>query len=266
LKSKTLVLAAVVAASLLAASVAGAQPAQRAAGTLHFCSDITYPPEEFFENGKPVGSDIDIGTDLARRLGKKAEFTNTGFDGIIASLLGKKCDAIISGMNNTPERSKQVTFVNYLSIGQSFMAKKGNPLHVKKLSDVAGKSVAVEVGTTNKDFLDAESKALKKAGKPQIDVVTFPKDTDAAAALATGKVDLYFGDSPVVAYYVGKNPGFGFAGAPVNPIPVGIATRKEDAAFRASIQKGVKAMYADGTMKRILAKWKMSAFALKQKQ
>jgi polar amino acid transport system substrate-binding protein len=262
-KSKSLLLLAV-AAALLAAPAAGAQASQRAAGTLLFCSDMTYPPEEFIENGKPKGSDIDIGNDVARRLGKKADFMNTGFDGIIAALLGKKCDAIISGMNNTPQRSKQVTFTNYIAVGQSFMVRKGNPLHVKRLSDLSGKTVSVEVGTTNKDFLEAESRKLEKAGKDKIDVVTFPKDTDAAAALATNKVDVYFGDSPVVAWYVGKNAVFGFAGTPVNAIPVGIATRKEDRALRGRIAKAIDAMYRDGTMKRILAKWKMSDFALKK--
>jgi polar amino acid transport system substrate-binding protein len=252
----------------LAACLAGAAilttPAL-AASPLVFCSDITYPPEEFYVGSTPTGSDIDIGNEVAKRLGRKAEFQNTGFDGIIAALLGKKCDAIISGMNDTPQRAKQVSFVDYLSVGQSLMVKKGNPLHLAKLSDLAGKSVSVEVGTTNKDFLTQESATLTKAGKKAIDIVTFPKDTDAAAALATGKVDVYFGDSPVVAYYIGKNPSFAFAGAPVNPIPIGIALRKSDTAVKAQIKKAVSAMYADGTMKRILAKWKMTDLALKKK-
>ena len=53
---------------------------------------------------------------------------NVGFDGIIAALLSNKCDAIISGMNNTPERAEQVDFVDYLLVGQSLMVRKGNPL------------------------------------------------------------------------------------------------------------------------------------------
>ena len=92
----------------------------------------------------------------------------------------------------------------------------------------------------------------------------FPKDTDAAAALKTGRVDAYFGDSPVVAYYIGKDKSFAFAGAPVNPIPVGIALRKSDTALKAGVRRAILRMYADGTMRRILAKWKMSATALKK--
>jgi polar amino acid transport system substrate-binding protein len=153
--------------------------------------------------------------------------------------------------------------VDYLSVGQSLMVKKGNPKKIRTLADLSGNSVSVEVGTTNKQFLDAESKLLKKQGKPTIKVVTFPKDTDAASALKTGRVDAYFGDSPVVAYYIKRDASLGYAGSPVNPIPVGIAIRKGDALIP-KVRRAVNAAYADGTMKKILAKWQMGAFAYKK--
>jgi polar amino acid transport system substrate-binding protein len=239
-------------------------PSITSAKELLFCSDITYPPEEFYEGTKPVGSDIEIGNAIAAQMGVKASFQNTGFDGIIPALLGKKCDAVISGMNDTPARRKQVDFTDYLSVGQSFMVKKGNPEKITSIAGNAGKTVSVEVGTTNADFLIAQSKLLVKAGKKPITVKTFPKDTDAANALATGKVDAYFGDAPVVAYYVGKSPSqFEFGGKAVNPISVGIATRKGDQ-LTAAMKKAVANLYANGTMKKILAKWKMSSTVLKR--
>ena len=236
----------------------------KSAGKLVFCSDITYPPEESYQGTKPVGSDIDIGNDIAKRMGVKAQFNNTGFDAIIAALKAKKCDLIISGMNDTPERRKQVDFVDYINVGQSFMVKKGNPEHITGIPSLAGKKASVEVGTTNKDYLDEQSKKLKSQGKSGISVVTFPKDTDAANALKTGRVDAYFGDAPVVAYYISQSPdSFTFGGAPVNPIPVGIAVRKSDTELRDGVKKAIDAMYADGTMKKILAKYKMSSTAMK---
>lgn len=265
MRAVSFVTAAVLALTIAVASAsAGASNhAIASGGTLTFCSDITYPPEEFYQGTKPAGSDIDIGTEIAKRMGKSAKFDNTGFDAIIAALLAKKCDAVISGMNDTAKRRKQVNFVDYLSVGQSLMVKKGNPAHITNLTSLAGRTVSVEVGTTNKDFLDAESKKLQSAGKKAIKVQSFPKDTDAAAALKTGRVDAYFGDSPVVAYYISKDSSFAFAGQPVNPIAVGIAIRKNDPATNAGIKKAINGMYSDGTMKRILARWKMAAFALK---
>src|SRR6478752_7908136 len=64
-------------------------PNIKSAGKILYCSDITYPPEEFYQGTKPVGSDIDFGTQVAKQLGMKADFQNTGFDGIIAALLSK---------------------------------------------------------------------------------------------------------------------------------------------------------------------------------
>jgi polar amino acid transport system substrate-binding protein len=230
------------------------------AGTLAFCSDITYPPEESYKVGTttPEGSDIDIGTYIAGKMGVKARFDNTGFDGIIAALLAKKCDAVISGMNDTPERKKQVAFVDYLKVGQSFMVKSGNPANITGIVSLAGKAASVETGTTNKDFLDAQSKKLQAQGKKAIKVVTFPKDTDAANALKTGKVDAYFGDAPVVAYYIEKDPSsFSIGGTPVNPVSIGIAIRKSDTELQAAVKQAVSMMYADGTIDKILTKWKL---------
>ena len=70
--------------------------------------------------------------------------------------------------------------------------------------------------------------------------MTFPKDTDAANALKTGKVDAYFGDAPVVAYYIEQDPSsFAIGGTPVNPISIGIAIRKSDTELQAAVKKAV---------------------------
>jgi polar amino acid transport system substrate-binding protein len=238
------------------------------AGKLVFCSDITYPPEESYKQGTttPEGSDIDIGNYIAGKMGVKARFDNTGFDGIIAALLAKKCDAVISGMNDTPERRKQVAFVDYLKVGQSFMVKKGNPANITGIDSLAGKSASVETGTTNKDFLDAQSKRLTSQGKKAIKVVTFPKDTDAANALRTGRVDAYFGDAPVVAYYIEQTPdAFSLGGTPVNPISIGIAINKSNTELQSAVTKAIAMIYADGTMNTILTKWKLAGAVAKLK-
>jgi polar amino acid transport system substrate-binding protein len=238
------------------------------AGKLVFCSDITYPPEESYKQGTttPEGSDIDIGNYIADKMGVKARFDNTGFDGIIAALLAKKCDAVISGMNDTPERRKQVAFVDYLKVGQSFMVKKGNPENITSIDSLAGKSASVETGTTNKDFLDAQSKRLTSQGKKAIKVVTFPKDTDAANALRTGRVDAYFGDAPVVAYYIEKTPdAFSLGGTPVNPISIGIAINKSNTELQSAVTKAIDMIYSDGTIDTILTRWKLAGAVAKLK-
>jgi polar amino acid transport system substrate-binding protein len=244
-------------AAALTATTANAAQSAASSSKLTFCVDISYPPEESFQGTKPIGSDIDIGTDVAKLLGKTAVFKNTVFDSIIPALLTKHCDAIISGMNDTAQRRKQVDFVDYLKVGQSIMVKKGNPEHITKLSDLSGKSISVESGTTNRDFLAKQSAKLQKQGKKPISIKTFPKDTDAAAALKAGKVDAYFGDSPVVVFYASKDKSFAVGGTPINPIPIGIAIRKHDP-LKAKVQNAINTLYKNGTMKKIVAKWGMT--------
>jgi polar amino acid transport system substrate-binding protein len=228
------------------------------AGKIVFCTDATYPPEESLDTrNRFVGSDIDFATQAAALMGVKAQFKNVTFDGIIAALLAKKCDAIISGMNDTPERRKAVDFVDYLKVGQTLMVKKGNPSHITSLASLSGKTVSVETGTTNRDFLLAESKKLQKAGKKPISIKAFPKDTDAAAALKAGRVDAYFGDAPVVVYYIKQDPTLQVGVSPIAPIPIGIALRKHDP-LRPALQKAISALYANGKIKQILAKWGMA--------
>jgi polar amino acid transport system substrate-binding protein len=259
------VFAVLLTALLVGAAVAAAArssvtppPAIKSAGQIVYCSDISYPPEESFAAGnKPIGSDIDIGTGIAKLMGVKATFKNTTFDSIIPALITKKCDAIISGMNDTASRRKQVDFVDYLKVGQSLMVKKGNPEHISGLASLAGKRVSVESGTTNRDFLATASKALVKSGKKAISIVTFPKDTDAASALKTGRVDAYFGDSPVAVYYANRDHSFQVAGSPITPIAIGIAIRKGDP-LKPAVQKALSQLYANGTMKKIVAKWGMT--------
>jgi polar amino acid transport system substrate-binding protein len=247
-----------VTAAVAARSSVTPPPAIKSAGQIVYCSDISYPPEESFAAGnKPIGSDIDIGTSIAKLMGVKATFKNTTFDSIIPALTTKKCDAIISGMNDTAARRKQVDFVDYLKVGQSLMVKKGNPEHIGALASLAGKRVSVESGTTNRDFLAAASKTLVKAGKKKISIVTFPKDTDAASALKTGRVDAYFGDSPVVVYYANRDHSFAVGGSPINPLAIGIAIRKGDP-LKPAVQKALSQLYANGTMKKIVTKWGMT--------
>jgi polar amino acid transport system substrate-binding protein len=256
-----LTLVAAAAAGTVAVSVAGAAggkitpPAKIAkAGKIVWCSDIEYPPFESYQGSKAVGADIDIASAISTAMGVKAEFKNVVFDSIIASLLSKKCDAIVSAMNDTPERRKVVDFVDYLKVGQSLMVKKGNPKHISTLASLGDKTVSVQSGTTMRQFLAATSARLVKQGKKGFTIKTFPKDTDAIAALKAGRVDAYFADSPVVAYYASKDPSLQIAGAPISPLPYGLAIRKHDP-LRAAVQKAVNQLYGTGAMRRIAAKW-----------
>src|SRR5262249_41101177 len=143
------------------------------------------------------------------------------------------------------------------------MVKKGNPAHVTDLASLSGKSAAVEASTTQLAALQAENKVLQKQGKPLIAIKSYPADTSAAAAIQAGKVTAYAADAPPVLYYVRKTGGK-FVQTTAKQLftsPEGIATRKGDP-LGGQILAAIHKLYADGTMKTILAKWQASQFAL----
>jgi polar amino acid transport system substrate-binding protein len=232
-------------------------------GKLIFCSDITYPPEEFIQNGKQVGAEVEIGHALAKQLGLSGEFDQTGFNAIIPALNGKKCDAILSGMGISAERAKAVTFVPYVIAGQSIMIHASKKGTITGLGSLSGKLVAVETGTTNLAFLQAQNKTFASQGKKQMQIITFPTDPDAAEALVTNKVDAYFSDTPPVDYYVKLSHGsLLVAGPQLAAVKWGIAVRKNDPQLAAAIRKGVGKLYSNGTMKAILTKWNLASTLL----
>jgi polar amino acid transport system substrate-binding protein len=228
-----------------------------------YCVDTTYPPMESIVNGKAAGADIDIANAVAKQLGSTAKIQTTGFDVIIPALLHKKCNAIISSMTITPERSKSVHFTPYIDVGAFLMVKKGNPDHITDLASLSGKSAAVESSTTELAGLQAENKILQKQGKPPITIKSYPADTAAAQAIISGHVSAYFADAPPVLYYIRKTNGeFQTAGSQVETAPEGIATRPGDP-LGAKINNAIQALYLNHKMNQILAKWQAAQFALK---
>lgn len=230
-----------------------------AGGEMVICTDVPYPPAQFQEGSKFVGYEVEMGEEIAKRLGVTAVHQKTGFDGIIGALLAKKCDAIISSMNVTPEREKQVAFVEYMTIGQAVAVKPELKGTIQSLDDLAGKTVAVQLGTT---LGAAIAKANKTLDKP-IKVKNFPDAGAAANALMNGSVDAFFSDAPVIADYVNKQPEvFAIGGTQIDELPAGIALRPGDTELIDAVQDAVDDMYDDGTMEKIFAKWSVDSFLL----
>ena len=243
---------------------------------LTVCSDIPYPPLEFFDAaGNPTGSDIDIATEIANRLGLKVAIENTVFDTIIAALQGGKCDIIISDQNVTTERVKQVDMIPYFQAGQAFVVAKGNPAAINTTDDLCGKKIAAETGTTEVDYLEgtgdyAGGKGLTQActagGKPAIVTTPFEKDSDAALALQAGQVDAYFADFPVAANYaVAHADTFELSPIPqLAPALAGISVQNDAGhkGLEQAVQKALISMINDGSYLNILKTYKDEAGAV----
>jgi ABC-type amino acid transport substrate-binding protein len=247
--------------------VAGAAACSSSKKTFTYCTDPNYPPAEFHQVGKVgtaelkrqlVGADIDIAHDVAKRIDRSVRYTETSFTGIIPALLDKRCDAIISFMNDTPERRKQVAFVDYLAAGQSVMIDK-NAAPVNTVADLYGRTVSVARETTEEAFLNAQNKAAP-AGQ-SISIKSYDTENDAIYALQQHTAQVYFGDTPIVESAVAADKSLAQGAELVKPTPIGIALRPGDPRI-GKVTAAVRDSYDDGTMGRILAKWKFTRYAI----
>ena len=227
------------------------------AGKIVYCSDISGPPLGYFdENNKPIGSDIDLGTEIAKRMGVAAEFSNTPFDGIIPALQAKHCDAILSQLFDKPKRREVVDFVDYMYSSEALLVHKGNPRNIHGLDDLSGVKIAVENGTTIQSLIEEQNKKFAAAGKPPANIVVYPKDSDALQALQINQVDVYGTTLESAAYFMQKASNvFDVGGDPFAKILTGIAVRKNDSELKAAIQKAFDNIKTDGTYMQILTKW-----------
>ena len=241
-------------------------------GNLIVATDATYPPNEFLQEGsnEPVGMDVDLANALGQLLGLNVTVTPAGFDGILAGINAGRYDISLSSFTDTKEREAAVNFVTYFKAGTSTMVLAGNPQNINSITDLCGRPVGAENGTTQlKQLNDATVdgsvvKACADAGKPAPIAQGYPKQTDVNSALISGRIDAYLADTPVVDYAV-KLTGDKFekVGKDAGTAPYGIAIPKDPAALTPTLQKAMQKLMDSGDYQKILDNWGTSAGAIK---
>ncbi|KAF0859178.1 arginine ABC transporter substrate-binding protein [Mixta calida] len=236
---------------VLAALLAGISLSASAAETIRFATEASYPPFEFVDaNNKIMGFDVDLANALCKEMNATCTFTNQAFDSLIPSLKFRRFDAVMAGMDITPEREKQVLFSKpYYENSALFIAQKG------KVADVAalkGKRVGVQNGTTHQKYLTDK----------QSDITTVPYDSyqNAILDLKNGRIEAVFGDTAVVNEWLKQNPNLTAVGDKVTDkayfgTGLGIAVRQGNSALQEKFNAALDKVKADGTYKTIYNKW-----------
>jgi polar amino acid transport system substrate-binding protein len=237
--------------------------AVKAKGTLTVAADASYAPNEFVgPDGKTVvGMDPDLVKALAAVMGLKTKVVNVTFDAIIPGMAAGKYDVGASSFTDTKARQATVDFVTYLSVGEAFLTKASGGPKVNALSDICGLSVSVEKGTVEEMDATTQNKKCTAAGKPAIKLLIFPDQNGANLALSSGRAQVDFADSPIIAYQVRQlgvdvksSPTFGTA-------PYGLAVPKGNGMAKAMLD-ALKALMANGTYTAILKKWQLQSAAI----
>ena len=246
-------------------SLAAAVPADiKSDGVITVGSDTTYAPSEFLaEDGETiVGFDVDLFTLVARKLGLDAEFQTAPFDSIIAGVGSGKYEAGVSSFTINPEREAQASMVSYYSAGTQWSTKKGNPNKVDP-DNACGLNIAVQKATVQVDDITARSEACTSGGKDAITIDQYDAQSDATAAIVSGKDDAGLADSPVMAYAVKQTNGqLELLGDIYDSAPYGYVVAKDQTEFAQAVADAVKALIDDGSYQKVLVKWGIEGGAI----
>ncbi len=235
------------------------------AGKVVVSTDPNYAPQSAQKpDGTFEGFDIDVATEIAKRLGLTVEFTTPDWAVITAGGWGGRWDMSVGSMTVTSDRQKVLDFSDpyYYTPAQMTASTASG---ITTLDGLAGKTVCVGESTTYLDWLQGKKLdfgTLSPTTTPPAGVKVTTQKTDAQCPQlwAAGRNDFegFLSSSTTVDQAIKAGMPMVRVGDPVYAEPLAVAIDKAgpaDTDFVAAVDAIVQAMHADGTLKGFSEKW-----------
>lgn len=224
--------------------------------------EVTYPPFESYDsNNNIVGLDPEFAVLIAQHLQAKPQLIDTKFTSLILGI-GKKYDAVISGMYVTPERQKQADAIPYALSGASIIALKGGAVQPKTEDELCGVKVGLQAGTTWVTSLKKHSDEwCLKNGKPAITIQEFPTAPEASQALLSKNIGAQLEIAPAAQIIVDKSRGRLAISSTrlVYPLPLGIYVAKGNTELAEAIKATLATLKANGQYAALIKKYNLES-------
>ena len=221
-------------------------------GTLVLGLDDSVPPRGYRdENNEIVGYDIDLATEVCKRLGVELKLQPIDWTAKENELNTKKIDCIWNGMSIDDERKQNMTLsIPYLDNSMAFVVK--NDSGIKTLADMAGKKLALQSGSTAATALDEAADFKATLGE----VVGLKDNMTALMDLEMGGVDVVLMDDVVANYYIAtNNKPFELLEETLSTEEYAVGFRKGDEALANAVNEALQEMAKDGKLNEITQKW-----------
>ncbi|MFB6434736.1 MAG: arginine ABC transporter substrate-binding protein [Candidatus Malihini olakiniferum] len=236
---------------ILAALLSSVSVAACAEETIRFATEASYPPFEFLGYDNTIqGFDVDLANGLCKEINVTCTFSHQAFDSLIPGLKFRRYEAVIAGMDITPERHQQVTFSQpYYNNSALFISQKGK---VADIDALKGKLVGVQNGTTYQKYLMDLHTDMK--------TVSYDSYQNAILDLKSSRLDALFGDTAMVNEWLKQNDQLATVGSSVTDknyfgIGLGIAVRQGNDGLVKRFNDSLDKVQKDGTYQSIYNKW-----------
>ena len=164
------------------------------AGVIKVGTSADYPPfESVDESGNKVGFDIELMTEIAKRLGVTLEWVDMPFDSLIAAVQEGKIDASISAFNYSEERDQTVDFSDaYYTSEDAFTVADTFTGSIVAPEDVANYKVGVQTGTTQDGWLT--DTLIASGALLEENLFRYDRVDQAMMDLKNGRIDVMMSD------------------------------------------------------------------------
>ena len=217
--------------------------------------DAEYPPFSYLgEDGQYTGFDVEVCKAVCDLLGWDLQVFGVNWDQKLVQLDAKECDCVWSGMTilDSMKEAGYVISAPYYDNTQVIMVKEGSD--IKSSADLAGKVVAVQLGTSGEALL-ADGGDLADLAATFADLTTCDSFLKCFTELGGGAVDAVIVDKPVAVSYAESNKGFTVLDEGLGAEQYGIAFRAGDEELCATVEDAVAQLVANGTYAEIAAKY-----------
>ena len=231
-----------------------AAPTASAAGKQKFIMGIDpeYPPFSYLgDDGNYTGFDVEVCQAVCDYLDWDLEIFGVNWDEKLVQLDSMECDCVWSGMTilDSMKEAGYVISEPYYDNTQVLVVKADSGF--KSSKDLAGKIVAVQLGTSGESLLNGD---LADMAATFDSVLTCDSFLKCFTELQGGAVDAVFVDMPVAASYVAKHDGLSIIDEELGAEQYGIAYRSGDAELCKTVDEAVQALVENGTYAKIAEK------------
>lgn len=227
--------------------------------TVRLAQDGESPPYSFRDAGNfdvIKGLDHDLALATFACLGMKTEIKVGKWSGLLPAVIAGQADLMWNNLYYTPVRAEQVDFVTYILASTGALVKNGNPKKIASLKDTCGLRGVAGLGTVEEVSLRKTSEECVAAGKPALDIATYPDKPSGMRLVQTGRADLMLTDGGFVGSVV-KTNGEEFAQAFLikTDYKVGPGVTRTFPGLQPAIFDAMKQLQADGTIVSIMTKY-----------
>ena len=235
-------------AMILAAMLAFAGVAAMAE-TLTMCTNVAFPPYEFYDGDTPVGIDVEIAQAISAKLGYDLVIEDIDFAQCIPGVQSGKYDFSAAGMTVTEERKQMVQFTDTYATGIQVIIVPEDS-EATSLDDFVEANGTVKVGVqmaTTGDLYTTWD--YEDEGKGTVD--RYANGAAAVRALLAGKVDCVVIDNEPAKNFVAQNEGLKILDTAYAVEDYAMAFSK-DSPIYADFNAALAELIADGTVQGII--------------